>query len=112
MSSELVPFGGALPALISEARRRRVGLGLMFAVIALVALVVGTLWPKKYEASVTILAQESSIITPLMEGAAAATGNKNRAGIARDVIFSQDVLDRVLKTGGWAASNPTPIERD
>jgi polysaccharide chain length determinant protein (PEP-CTERM system associated) len=101
-----------LPALLGEARRRRLTMGMVFAAIALVALVVGTLWPKKYEASVTILAQESSIITPLMEGAAAATGNKNRAGIARDVIFSQDVLDRVLKTGGWAASNPTPIERD
>ncbi|MGF6496033.1 polysaccharide chain length determinant protein (PEP-CTERM system associated) [Luteibacter sp. 621] len=112
MSGELVPFAGMLPALLGEARRRRLTMGMVFAAIALVALVVGTLWPKKYEASVTILAQESSIITPLMEGAAAATGNKNRAGIARDVIFSQDVLDRVLKTGGWAASNPTPIERD
>jgi polysaccharide chain length determinant protein (PEP-CTERM system associated) len=112
MSGELVPFAGMLPALLGEARRRRLTMGMVFAVIALIALVAGMMWPKKYEASVTILAQDSSIITPLMEGAASATGTKNRAGIARDVIFSQPVLDAVLKTGGWTASNPTPIERD
>jgi polysaccharide chain length determinant protein (PEP-CTERM system associated) len=112
MSGELVPFTGLLPALVGEARRRRLSMGMVFAVIALIALVAGMMWPKKYEASVTILAQDSSIITPLMEGAASATGTKNRAGIARDVIFSQSVLDKVLKTGGWTATNPTPIERD
>lgn len=112
MSGELVPFAGMLPALIGEARRRRIAMGITFAVIALAALGLGIVWPKKYEASTTILAQESSIITPLMEGAAAATGNKNRAGIARDVIFSRRVLDSVLQTGGWVTSDISPIARD
>jgi polysaccharide chain length determinant protein (PEP-CTERM system associated) len=112
MSGELVPFSGIVPALVGEARRRRIAMGVIFAVIALAALAVGSVWPKKYEASTTILAQEASIITPLMEGAAAATGNKNRAGIARDVIFSRKVLDEVLKTGGWLGGNPSAVERD
>src|ERR1700754_1756162 len=112
MSGELVPFAGMLPALIGEARRRRVVMGVVFAMIALAALAVGSVWPKKYEASTTILAQEASIITPLMEGADAATGNKSRAGIARDVIFSRKVLDQILETGGLTASHPTPLERD
>lgn len=112
MNSELAPFNGMLPALLSEARRRRVAMGLAFAFIALTALVIGLLWPKKYEASTTILAQESSIITPLMEGAASTTGNKNRAGIARDVIFSRKVMHEILVTGGWMASRPSPIEQD
>jgi polysaccharide chain length determinant protein (PEP-CTERM system associated) len=110
--NELTAFGGMLPALASEARRRRVVLGLIFAVIALAALAVGVLWPKKYEASTTILAQESSIITPLMEGAASPTANKNRAGIARDVVFSRKVMDQVLAKGGWLSANTTPIEQD
>ena len=112
MSGELVPFTGILPALIGEARRRRIAMGVIFAVIALLALGVGMVWPKKYEASTTILAEESSIITPLMEGAASATGNKNRAGIARDVIFSRRVLDEVLRSGGWLAKSPSALERD
>lgn len=112
MSSELVPFAGVVPAMLGEARRRKLTLGVIFAVIALLALAVGMAWPKKYEASVTILAQESSIITPLMEGAATATANKNRAGIARDVIFSRRVLDDVLAQGGWLADDPSPVQKD
>lgn len=112
MSGELVPFAGMLPALAGEARRWRMTMGVTFAVIALLALAIGLLWPKKYEASVTILAQETSIITPLMEGAATATANKNRAGIARDVIFSRKVLEQVMATGGWDASKLSPLEHD
>ncbi|HEV7777454.1 MAG TPA: XrtA system polysaccharide chain length determinant [Luteibacter sp.] len=112
MSGELTPFGGMLPALVSEARRRRLAIGTIFAVIALAALAVGLMWPKKYEASTTILAQESSIITPLMEGAAQTTANKNRAGIARDVVFSRKVMGEILASGGWMSTHPTPIEQD
>ena len=111
MSGELALFDGMLPALLNEARRRRLLLGLGFATIALAALAVGMLWPKKYQASITILAQESSIITPLMEGAASPTANKNRAGIARDVIFSRKVMSAIL-AANWSTSRLTPIEQD
>lgn len=112
MSEQASPFQAMVPILLRELRRRRVAVGVIFAVIALAALVIGVLWPKKYDASVTILAQESSIITPLMEGAATPTGTANRAGIARAVIFSRKVMDEVLTAGGWTASNPSPVERD
>ncbi|WP_430390381.1 XrtA system polysaccharide chain length determinant [Dyella sp. 20L07] len=112
MTGELTPFASLLPALLSEARRRRLAIGIVFALIALAALVTGMLWPKKYEASTTILAQDSSIISPLMEGAASATGNKNRASIARDVIFSRKVMDEIMVAGGWMAKHPSPIEQD
>ncbi|ULU24043.1 XrtA system polysaccharide chain length determinant [Dyella terrae] len=112
MSGELRPMASLVPALINEARRRRLALGIAFAVIALAALTAGMLWPRKYVASTTILAQESSIITPLMEGAAAPTANKNRASMARDVIFSRKVMAKILDAGGWMATNPTPVEQD
>ncbi len=112
MSGELTPFVTMVPALVSEARRRRVTLGIIFAVIAMAALVTGMLWPKKYEASTSILAQETSIISPLMEGAASATANKNRASIARDVIFSRKVLNEIMVAGGWMVTHPSPLEQD
>lgn len=112
MSGEITTFASLLPALVSEGRRRRLTMGIIFAFIALAALVTGLLWPKKYEASTTILAQESSIISPLMEGAAAATANKNRASIARDVIFSRKVMSEILTAGGWMATHPSPVEQD
>jgi polysaccharide chain length determinant protein (PEP-CTERM system associated) len=99
-----------LPVLLEEARRRRLTLALVFALVALAALVAGLLWPKKYQASTTILVQESSIITPLMEGAATPTANANRAGIARAVILSRKAMLQVLAVGGWLDTHPSAVQ--
>lgn len=112
MSEEVNPLVAMLPVLVTEAKRRRLALVVIFAAIALIALLVGMNWPRRYDASVTILAQKSSIITPLMEGAASTTGTINRAGIANAVIFSRKVMKQILVTGGWMASQPSPIEQD
>ena len=112
MNEQPTSLQALLPVLLEEARRRRIALALVFAAIALAALAAGLLWPKKYEASTTILVQESNIIAPLMEGAATPTGNANRAGIARAVILSRRVMDQVLAAGGWLDSHPSPVEVD
>src|SRR5262249_46213972 len=85
---------------------------IVFAVIALAGLVTGVLWPKKFASSTSILVQESNIIKPLMEGRAVATGNADRAAIAREGIFSKRIMDEILKTGGWMQGNPTPLDQE
>jgi polysaccharide chain length determinant protein (PEP-CTERM system associated) len=95
-----------------EARRHRVALAVVFAVIALLALTIGTFWPKKFVADTTILVQENNIIKPLTEGIAATTEVSDRADIAREIIFSQDSLNQLLTDGGWNPANLSPIERD
>ena len=112
MSEELTPFQTFVPVILNEGRRHRIALALVFAIVVLLALGVGLLWPKKYSASTTILVQESNIIGPLMEGRASTTGVANRAGIAREVIFSRKVLNEILVTSGWMATHPTPVEQD
>ncbi len=109
-----VPFNVATLAetMLKEARRRRVLLAAIFAVIALLALALGTFWPKKYVAETTILVQENNIIKPLTEGIAATTEVSNRADIAREVIFSQDSLNQLLTEGGWNPAKLSPFERD
>src|SRR6185437_1569347 len=97
--------------IVDEAKRRRVGLVVMFAVIALLALVVGVIWPKKFVSTTTILVQENNIITPLTEGLAAPTAVADRAGIASEVIFSRKVMQQILADGGWMASHPSPLEQ-
>lgn len=111
--------GGQIPPielasiLWLEARRSRVALSTIFAVLALVALLAGLfVLPQKYTAATTILAQESDIIQPLLEGRAVATGVVDRAGIARQVVYGQKVMQEILATGGWLADNPTPVEQD
>ena len=66
MANAMVPMGELVPVLLTEARRRKLALGTMFAIIAIAALVIGVSLPRKYESSTTILVQESNIVTGLM----------------------------------------------
>src|SRR3546814_6426284 len=60
--------------LLKEGRRRIVMLALIFATIAALTFVVGMfVVARHYEVSVTILAQDSDIIRPLLEGRAVPT---------------------------------------
>jgi polysaccharide chain length determinant protein (PEP-CTERM system associated) len=112
MSTEIAPVAEMLPVFIREGRRYGVSLAILFALIALAALVLGILWPRTYVASTTILAQSSDIIQPLLEGRAVATGVTDRAGMARQVIFGRKILKDALTQGGWDKENPTPIMQD
>ena len=100
--------------LLKEGRRRIVMLSLLFAAIATLTFVFGIfVLPKQYEVSVTILAQESDIITPLLEGRAVPTGVTDRAGMARPIIYSRKVLSEIIEIGGWnEAGNLTPVQKD
>jgi polysaccharide chain length determinant protein (PEP-CTERM system associated) len=106
------PIIAQVPVLREELRRRPVMLASIFAAIALTALVLGSLIPKKFSSSTTILVEESNIIQPLMEGRAVPTGIADRAGISREVAFSRRVMQEILKVGGWLADNPTPLQQD
>jgi len=99
--------------LLREARRRQLALAGTFAAIALVALLAGLfLVPRKYTSSTTILAQESDIIQPLLEGRAVSTQVIDRAGMARNVVYGRKVMDEVLKAGGWMEGTPSPVQQD
>jgi uncharacterized protein involved in exopolysaccharide biosynthesis len=106
------PLIAQLPLLREEVRRRPVMLAATFAGIALLALAIGVVLPRKYASSTTILVQESNIIAPLMEGRAVPTGVSDRAGITREVAFSKKVMHRILEVGGWMNDKPTPVEQD
>lgn len=102
-----------LVILYKEARKRAATIAAVFAAIMLLTLVVGLLViPRNYTASTTILAQDSDIIQPLLEGRAVSTGVSDRAGRARQILYSRKVLEQVLDVGGWSASNPSAVARD
>lgn len=112
VTHEASPLLSQIPLLREEVRRRPIVLAAIFAGIALLALAIGLLMPRKYTSSTTILVQESNIIAPLMEGRAVPTGVSDRAGITREVAFSKKVMQEILKVGGWMEENPTPVEQD
>lgn len=123
MTTSLTVWGGAeephaspltdlVPVAASEFRRRVVLLAGIFATIAMLFLFAGLLLPKKFTSSTIILVEDRNIIAPLMEGRAVATSVVDRASILRQVAFSRRVMDEILKTGGWAADAPSPLEQE
>jgi len=101
-----------VPVVRHELKRHAVFYTGIFAALALAALAVGVLLPKKYASNTTILVEQSNIIAPLMEGRAVATGVTNRATIAREVAFSRKVMGEILVVGGWMEDKPSPLQQD
>lgn len=104
--------GELLRTLLLEARRRLRLLSTLFLLVCLGALITGWSWPKKYSASTTILVSEDKTIEKLMEGKAVATSVSERVLIAREVMFSQKVMDKVLAKGGWLQDSPSTAVRN
>ncbi len=100
--------------LLKEGRRRIVPLSLIFAAVAALAYLAGMLLVgNSYRVSVTILAQDSDIIAPLLEGRAVPTGVTDRAGMARQIIYSRKILSEIIEAGGWADdAELSPIQHD
>ncbi|HSH27612.1 MAG TPA: hypothetical protein VK972_07605, partial [Wenzhouxiangella sp.] len=107
-----LPLAEYLPASLRETRRRFLLLVVSFSLIALTALVAASIWPKQYRSSTTILVAEDNIIRQLMDGRAVPTSIYDRAGIAREVIFSRKVMDEILLVGGWLEDHPSQAEQE
>jgi polysaccharide chain length determinant protein (PEP-CTERM system associated) len=95
---------------VKEGRRRIVTLTAGFSVLALVALGIGLLVPKKWEASALIVAESSNVIRPLMEGRAVATGITDQTALVTQVIQSKRIMRELLGDGGWLAGKVSPAE--
>jgi polysaccharide chain length determinant protein (PEP-CTERM system associated) len=111
-SSPPLPLIELLPAGLREMQRRLTWMVALFVVIALISLGIAYSWPKQYHATTTILVSEDNIIRQLMDGRAVATSVYDRAAIAREVVFSRKVMDRVLEEAGWVLSDSGQAERD
>lgn len=105
--------GELIPILLHEARRYQLVLVSIFAAIAILALLTGLfLLPRKYVASTSVLAQESDILQPLLENRAVSTQAVDRAGLARQVVFSPKVMRQLLAIGGWMEEKPSAVMQD
>jgi polysaccharide chain length determinant protein (PEP-CTERM system associated) len=102
-----------IPILLHEARRYQLVLVSIFAAIAVIALLAGLfLLPRKYVSSTSVLAQESDILQPLLENRAVSTQAIDRAGLARQVVFSPKVMAQLLAIGGWMDDKPSAVVQD
>ena len=106
-----MPFEDIIKAMIGEVFARRNTIFVIFVIISLSFLAVGTVWPKRYTSISIIQADDSNILQPLMQGTAEATHVTDYAGNAREIIFGEKIMNRVLADAGWLKTNPTDIEQ-
>jgi len=100
-----------MPLVSREAMLRRSTLLGIFVVVSLLLLAIAFAWPKKYTSSVTLFVDNSNIVKPLLEGVAASGDQRDKAKVAKEVLFSHEIMEQVLDQGNWVGSDASQVER-
>ena len=107
---------GALPNLFSlmikEGRRRLLPLTVIFTVVALVALGIGLVMPKRWDATTLIIVDADSAIKPLMEGRATVTPVTAQTALVTQVVMGQKVLRKLALDVGIMPVRTSPAEQE
>ena len=101
-----------MPMVERESSLRRGTLLRIFAIVALLFLLVGFFWKAKYTSGVTLYVDDSNIVKPLLENLAEAGNQRDKANVAREILFSRDILENILVNGGWVTAETSAIERE
>lgn len=107
-----LPIDSLLKTLYGELFTRRNVFFVVFALISLSMLAVGTVWPKRYTSTAIIIADDRNILQPLMEGTAEATRVTNHVANAREILFGEKIMSQILVDAGWLKTNPSAIEQE
>ncbi|OUR99184.1 hypothetical protein A9Q81_11445 [Gammaproteobacteria bacterium 42_54_T18] len=81
-----------------------------YAVVSLVVVSFGLVFPKKYETSTTLYADQQNIIKPLLSGKAAITKVQNQAKVVKEVIYSPRILNQVVVDAKLVKGGETPAQ--
>lgn len=98
------------PLLSREAVARRGTLLTMFAVVALLFLIVAWFWQKKYTSYVQIHVDSQNAVQ-VVAGVETAL-DTNQANVARETLFSTDIMETVLDDVGYVDADSSPVERE
>lgn len=108
----VLPYEEIIHTLLGEFYVRRNTVFVMFVVISLSMLAVGSLIPKRYTSFTIIHVDSTNILQPLMQGAAEATKAIDHVANAQEIIFGERIMKNVLKEAGWLKTNPSEVEQE
>lgn len=95
--------------LFREAVHFKTWVAICFAVVSLLVLGVGLVFPKKFVASTTIHADQQNIIKPLLEGQAATTSVSDQVRIVNEVVMSPRLLQQVVADLGLVSDSENQL---
>jgi len=99
-----------VPLLTREAAARKGTLLSIFAVVALLFLIAAWFWQKKYTSYVQLHVDTQNAVQ-VVAGVETAL-ETNQANVARETLFSNDILDAVLDDVGYVTAESSPVERE
>jgi len=80
-----------------------------YAVVSIIVVCVGLVFPKKFVTSTTLYADQQNIIKPLLSGTAM-TKVQDRARIVREVIYSPRILSQVVIDAKMLEGTESPAQ--
>ncbi len=101
-----------MPLLTRESNEKRGIMLAIFSIISLLLLVVAFFWQTSFESSVTLYVDDSNVINPMLEDVAENASQQDKVSVAKEVLFSKDILDQVLEKGGWVDASMSDVEKE
>ncbi len=96
--------------ILAAAWRRRYTLVLPIFVVPIIALIVGSLAPKKFSSHTTILIQETSKLNPFLADLAVSTQLKERMAALQALLHSRHMLGEVAEELGYITNTKQPYD--
>lgn len=93
--------------ILRELSRKRLLATVLFCLTSLVVLIVGIVWPLKYETSATLYVDEKNIIEPLLQGQAEVQ-EVDQAREAKEQIYTRHILESVARNAGLVDESTDP----
>lgn len=100
-----------LLALKAELIRFRFWCVLLFIGVSGLVLFIGIMWPKNYETSALLFADQTNILEPLLRGRAEVT-SIDQSAQAREVIYTRGIMEAVARERGLVDKNTSPEMQD
>jgi len=105
-----IPLEQTFQICAREIKSRVSFLALGFLLISVVVILIGSSWPRNYESAVTLFADQGRLAGQTLGEDVQNASTMVSASEATELMFSRQVLDRIIEVGGWVS--PTLNKRE
>ena len=107
-----IPIEQMIQICLRELKSKVKLISVGFVLISVVVVLIGSTWPRMYESSVTILADQGRLVGQTLGDNVQNAGAMVTTREATELMFSRQVLDRILEVGGWLTPNMSQAQKE
>lgn len=107
-----IPLEQMVVICLRELKARVTLISIGFVLTSVVVVLIGSNWPRLYESSTTILADQGRLAGQTLGDNVQNAGSMVTTREATELMFSRQVLDRILEVGGWLSPNMSEANRE